>query len=146
MKTQYLKQNETAKTQTNATQWGETPGDNFGYSNESDRHNQRGLEDWEMVATMETKSAPIPYWFMALFLVLLLVAIGLTFPFWGNRPGYERDWFDWGIPAGVAWVIVMSFVIFYFVDLRHTLADRRKAREEAATNERNEEADDSNEL
>lgn len=108
------------------TQWGEKPKDNYGYKDESERHDKRGLEDWEMVEHMEANEVSIPYWFVAIFVVLLLVAIGLTFPFWGNRPGYERPWFDWGIPAGAAWVIVMSLVIYYFVDLRHVLKDKKR--------------------
>lgn len=105
--------------------WGEKPEDNYGYTDEKERHDKRGLEDWEMVEMMNQSRVSIPYWFIAIFFVLLIVAIGLTFPFWGNRPGYERPWFDWGIPAGAAWVIVMSFVIYYFVDLRHRLQERK---------------------
>lgn len=108
------------------TSWGETPENNFGYASEKERHEKRGLEDWEMVNTMEHSSISIPYWFIAIFFVLLLVAIGLTFPFWGNRPGFERPWFDWGIVAGAAWVIVMSFIIYYFVDLRHVWKAKRE--------------------
>ena len=106
--------------------WGQTSSDNFGYADDEERKEKRGLEDWEMVSSMAESKVGIPYWFIAIFFVLLLVAIGLTFPFWGNRPGFERPWFDWGIPAGAAWVIVMSFIIYYFVDLRHQLAEKRE--------------------
>ena len=100
--------------------WGETRNDHLGYQDEADRINKRGLEDWEMVEKMhQTSDHRIPYWFFALFIVLLIVATGLTFPFWGVRPGFERSWFDWGIPAGVGWVVTMSIVIYYFVDHRH---------------------------
>jgi len=106
--------------------WGQKPGDNLGYSSDSERLEKRGLEDWEMVEAMETSDQSIPYWFFAIFFVLLFIAVGLTFPFWGNRPGYERDWWDWGIPAGMAWVIVMSLVIYYFVDGRDQLKIRKE--------------------
>lgn len=100
--------------------WGQDREDHFGYRDESDRIKRRGLEDWELVEKMsETSDHRIPYWFFALFIVLLAVATGLTFPFWGVRPGFERSWFDWGIVAGVAWVVTMSVVIYYFVDYRH---------------------------
>jgi len=115
------KQND--KPATSATEevtWGEMPEDQYGYSSEEERLEKRGLEDWEMVEHMTHSEPGIPYWFFAIFIVLLLIAVGLTFPFWGNRPGYERDWWDWGIPAGMAWVIVMSLVIYYFVDGRHS--------------------------
>lgn len=116
----------TGHTSTEEAKWGQEQKDNFGYASREERLDKRGLEDWEMVQTMNESAVSIPYWFIAIFVVLLLVAIGLTFPFWGNRPGYERDWFDWGIPAGVAWVVTMSFVIYYFVDLRHVLKDKKE--------------------
>lgn len=118
------KQNETTSN-ADETAWGEQSNDNYGYRDDQERRDKRGLEDWEMVTSMEESSVSIPYWFIAIFIVLLLVAIGLTFPFWGNRPGYERPYFDWGIPLGAAWVIVMGFVIYYFVDLRHVLKEKK---------------------
>lgn len=111
---------------TRGAKWGESRSDNFGYKSDEERKDRRGLEDWEMVEEMSENNVIIPYWFIAIFVVLLLVAVGLTFPFWGNRPGYERPWFDWGIPAGVAWVVFMSFIIYYFVDLRHQLAEKKE--------------------
>ncbi len=110
-------------------EWGKKPEDNFGYQDDQERRDKRGLEDWEMVSSMNESKVSIPYWFIAIFIVLLLVAIGLTFPFWGNRPGYERPFFDWGIPMGAAWVIVMSFVIYYFVDLRHVLKEKKEKKQ-----------------
>ncbi len=116
--------------------WGEESKDNFGYANEQDRRDKRGLEDWEMVTSMEKSEVSIPYWFSALFVVLLIVAVGLTFPFWGNRPGYERPWFDWGIPLGVAWAVSMSLIIYYFVDLRFILQKKKeKAKADAEKDE-----------
>jgi len=106
--------------------WGESSDNNFGYENDDERKEKRGLEDWEMLTSMAESKVSIPYWFIAIFFVLLIVAVGLTFPFWGNRPGYERPWFDWGIPMGVAWVMVMSFIIYYFVDLRHLIAEKKE--------------------
>ncbi len=108
------------------TEWGEVSDDNYGYQDDQERRDKRGLEDWEMVTSMSESQVSIPYWFIAIFIVLLIVAIGLTFPFWGNRPGFERPFFDWGIPMGAAWVIVMSFIIYYFVDLRYVLQDKKK--------------------
>lgn len=119
--------------------WGESS--SFGYKDEEDRLNKRGLEDWEMVSSMEQSTVGIPFWFVAIFIVLLLVAVGLTFPFWGSRPGYERPWFDWGIPAGVAWVVAMSGVIYYFVEMRPAkkqkkeLAEKEKMKESSQTKE-----------
>jgi len=114
------------------TDWGEGSADNFGYKSDQERRDKRGLEDWEMVTSMEKSEVSIPYWFIALFVVLLIVAVGLTFPFWGNRPGYERPWYDSGIPLGVAWVVSMSLIIYYFVDLRHILAKKKEAKKQKA--------------
>jgi len=122
--------NETATIPTKELRWGEMPDDNVGYASKEERLEKRGLEDWEMVEHMANTEQGIPYWFFAIFIVLLLVAVGLTFPFWGNRPGYERDWWDWGIPAGMTWVIVMSVTIYYFVDGRDQ-AIKRKAEKES---------------
>ncbi len=111
-------------------QWGEDRKGNLGYKDESDRFDKRGLEDWEMVEYMSEKSDhKIPYWFFALFIILLLVAIGLTFPFWGVRPGFERPWFDWGIPAGAAWVTSMAAVIYYLVDYRVAQEEKKEQQE-----------------
>ncbi|HHM04613.1 MAG TPA: hypothetical protein ENJ19_02575 [Gammaproteobacteria bacterium] len=107
--------------------WGETAPDHLGYASEEERIRKRGLEDWEMVERMDqTSDHKIPYWFIGLFLVLLLVATGLTFPFWGVRPGYERPWFDWGIVAGATWVVVMGALIYYIVDYRKVRADKKE--------------------
>ena len=107
--------------------WGETPEDHLGYKSEADRIERRGLEDWEMVEKMSEQSDhKIPYWFFALFFILLLVATGLTFPFWGVRTGFERPWFDWGIVAGVIWVVSMAAIIYYLVDYRHRRKDKNK--------------------
>lgn len=113
---------------TEGLEWGQTPSDHLGYRSDEERLEKRGLEDWEMVEHMENSRQTIPYWFVAVFIVLLLVAVGLTFPFWGNRPGFERNWFDWGIPAGMAWVVIMSGIIYYFVDGRYALQQRRDAK------------------
>ncbi len=111
---------------TQEVEWGKIADDQMGYANEEERYAKRGLEDWEMVEKMETSEHRIPYWFIALFCVLLLVAVGLTFPFWGVRPGYERSWFDWGIPIGVAWCVSMAGIIYYMVDYRHRGSDKEK--------------------
>ncbi len=106
--------------------WGESS--TYGYKSDDERKDRRGLEDWEMLESMENSTVGIPFWFIAIFVVLLVVAVGLTFPFWGNRPGYERPWFDWGIPAGVAWVVLMSAIIYYFVEM---VPARRQKKEKA---------------
>lgn len=112
---------------TKEVQWGENRDDNFGYQTEEERISKRGLEDWELVEKMqESGDHRIPYWFIGLFAVLLLVATGLTFPFWGVRPGFERPWFDWGIVGGAAWVIFISATIYYLIDYRHQRKEQKE--------------------
>src|SRR3569623_1757404 len=113
---------------TDDVEWGQVRNDHYGYDDEAERTTKRGLEDWELVEKMsDTSDHRIPYWFIAIFFVLLLVATGLTFPFWGVRPGFERSWFDWGIVAGAAWVTSMGGLIYYLVDYRHQRKDKAKA-------------------
>ncbi len=109
--------------------WGKAIDNNLGYASETERLSRRGLEDWEMVEKIEESEHNVPYWFVAVFVVLLIVAIGLNFPFWGDRPGYERAWFNWGIPAAVAYCTIASVAIYWLVDYRHI---RNRKREEKA--------------
>ncbi len=119
-------------------EWGEKRDDHLGYKDANDRIEKRGLEDWEMVEYMSEKSDhKIPYWFIALFFILLLVAVGLTFPFWGVRPGFERPWFDWGIPAAVAWVVTMAAVIYYLVDYRISRAEKKELEQKLKSETKN---------
>lgn len=111
--------------------WGQAEEHNFGYANDAERLSRRGLEDWEMVEKIEESQHNVPYWFVAVFVVLLIVAIGLNFPFWGDRPGYERAWFNWGIPAAVVYCTAASVAIYWLVDYRH-IRNKKKADQAAA--------------
>jgi hypothetical protein len=42
------------------TKWGEVRDDNYGYANKQERLEKRGLEDWEMVQTMNESKVSIP--------------------------------------------------------------------------------------
>ena len=80
--------------------WGALPQDNFGYASNEERREKRGLEDWEMIEAIPESQERVPPWFFAVIGAVLLMAIGLSFPFWGVRPGHERPWLDWGLWAG----------------------------------------------
>lgn len=95
------------------SQWGETPKDNFGYASEEERLAKRGLEDWELVDRIPESQRNIPPWFIAVIVVVLLVAVGLSFPFWGNRAGYERTWFDWGFVAAIIYVTLGAAFVYF---------------------------------
>ena len=99
------------------SQWGETPPDHFGYSSDEERRAKRGLEDWELVETIPESQKRIPYWFVAIIVTVLLVAIGLSFPFWGNRPGHEPEWFNWGFVAAIFYIAAASALVYFMVQL-----------------------------
>ncbi len=99
------------------SQWGEQAGDHFGYASEEERKMKRGLEDWELVEKIPESQKGVPYWFAAVVVVVLLVAVGLSFPFWGNRPGYERDWVDWGFVAALFYIAAASAFVYFMVGL-----------------------------
>ena len=98
------------------SKWGEAP-DNFGYASEEERHNKRGLEDWEIVDKIPESQHNVPYWFIAVVFVVLLVAIGLSFPFWGDRPGQHRPWVDWGFAAAIVWIFFGIGFVYYMMNL-----------------------------
>ncbi len=98
-------------------QWGEIPEHNFGYASDEERMAKRGLEDWELVEKIPESQKGIPYWFVAVIIVVLLVAVGLSFPFWGNRPGVERPWFDWGYIAAFFYIAAAATFVYFMVQL-----------------------------
>jgi hypothetical protein len=105
------------KLSTVESRWGETPDDHFGYASDAERKEKRGLEDWELVEKIPESQKKVPYWFLAVVVTVLLVAVGLSFPFWGNRPGYERDWVDWGFVAALFYVAAAGAFVHFMVQL-----------------------------
>ncbi len=97
------------------SQWGERPDDYFGYSSDEERRLKRGLEDWELVESIPESQMQVPKWFIAVVVVVLLVAIGLSFPFWGDRVGYEREWFNWGFVAAIVYIGVGAAFVYMMV-------------------------------
>lgn len=99
------------------SEWGKPDSDHFGYKSEEERRAKRGLEDWELVDTIPESQKGVPKWFIAVIVVVLLVAIGLSFPFWGDRPGYERSWFNWGFGGAIIYIAVMAGFVYFMVRL-----------------------------
>ncbi len=83
------------------SKWGELRKDNFGYASDEERLEKRGMEDWELVEKIPESQQNVPYWFMAVVVIVLLVGVGLSFPFWGLRPGVEVKWTDWVLEPGI---------------------------------------------
>ena len=99
------------------SKWGKTDEAHFGYESEEDRKTKRGLEDWEIVEKVPESQKPVPYWFFAVVLVVLLVGIGLSFPFWGLRPGDNRPWLDWGYLVALVYISVAGSFVWFMVRL-----------------------------
>lgn len=98
------------------TKWGEIPDDNFGYASDEERRAKRGLEDWELVDKIPESQQPVPRWFFGIIIAVLLVAVGLSFPFWGDRPGYEREWINWGFGAALLYIAVFGTFVYFMVN------------------------------
>ena len=96
--------------------WGEIPDDNFGYASDEERRAKRGLEDWELVEKIPDSQKPVPRWFFGIIVAVMLVAVGLSFPFWGDRQGYEREWIDWGFGAALLYVAVFGTFVYFMVN------------------------------
>lgn len=99
------------------SRWGEKREDHFGYASDEERMAKRGLEDWELVETIPESQKNIPYWFIGVTIAVLLVAVGLSFPFWGLRPGDERPWVDWGFVIALFYVAAGSAFVRFMVNL-----------------------------
>ena len=108
---------ETGMTEAKASRWGEETSDHFGYASDEERLAKRGMEDWELVEKIPDSQKGIPYWFGAIVVAVLLVAVGLSFPFWGNRPGYEREWVDWGFVAAIFYISAAAALVYFMVQL-----------------------------
>jgi hypothetical protein len=103
------------------TKWGELRKDNFGYASDKERLEKRGMEDWELVERIPDSQLKVPYWFMAVVVIVLLVGVGLSFPFWGLRPGVVVKWTDWvtdpGFLGSLVYIAVASGFVYYMVNL-----------------------------
>jgi hypothetical protein len=97
--------------------WGENPPDHFGYASDEERLARRGMEDWELVTKIPASQRRVPYWFIAVVLIVLLIAIGLGFPFWGQRPGVKVQWFNWGFVAAIVYIGIAGAFVYYMTNL-----------------------------
>ncbi|MBI5451052.1 MAG: hypothetical protein HY940_06810 [Gammaproteobacteria bacterium] len=97
--------------------WGKTDDQHLGYASDEERLAKRGLEDWELLEKIPESQRGVPKWFLAVIAVVLLVAVGLSFPFWGDRPGYERSWVNWGFAAALLYIAVAGAFVYFMVNL-----------------------------
>jgi hypothetical protein len=108
---------ETKNLQAVESRWGEEASDHFGYASDEERRAKRGLEDWELVETIPESQKKIPYWFIAITITVLLVAIGLSFPFWGQRPGHHIAWFNWGFLLALFYIAGAGTLVYFMTQL-----------------------------
>jgi hypothetical protein len=103
------------------SQWGKQDRGNFGYASDEERLEKRGMEDWELVEKLQESQPNIPYWFIAVVVIVLLVGVGLSFPFWGLRPGVKVNWVDWvedpGFLGAIVYVAVAGLFVRYMTNL-----------------------------
>jgi hypothetical protein len=113
------------------SKWGTTDAAHFGYASEDERKAKRGLEDWEIVDKIPESQKPVPYWFFAVVLVVLLVGVGLSFPFWGLRPGDNHPWLDWGYLVALVYISVAGTFVWFMVRLFASGASARPGAQNA---------------
>jgi hypothetical protein len=103
------------------SQWGELRKDNFGYASNEERLEKRGMEDWELVEKIPESQLNVPYWFWAVVVIVLLVGVGLSFPFWGLRPGVVVKWTDWvkdpGFLGSLVYISLAGAFVWYMVNM-----------------------------
>ena len=112
------------------SQWGKSDSQHFGYESDEDRKAKRGLEDWELVEKIPESQKPVPYWFYAVVAVVLLVGVGLSFPFWGLRPGDNRPWLDWGFLVALVYIAIAGAFVRYMVRMYGSAGPGRRDSDE----------------
>ena len=122
------------------SKWGELRKDNFGYASDKERLEKRGMEDWELVEKIPDSQLKVPYWFMAVVVIVLLVGVGLSFPFWGLRPGVVVKWTDWvtdpGFLGSLVYIAVAAAFVYYMVNLYGSPAGGRLDSDKESQNEK----------
>lgn len=85
---------------------------------------RRALENWEMLQSREEPPLKVPWWFVVIVIGMLLSSVILTLPIMGQRSGYERPWFDWGLLVGVGYGLVFLVMIYFFMRGRKGAVNR----------------------
>ena len=123
------------------SKWGETPEDHFGYASDEERRATRGMEDWELLESIPDSQKPIPKWFFGVIITVLLLSVGLSFPYWGDRVGYERDWLDWGYAVAFVYLGVASTFVYYMVKMYGSKVGGRLDEDKTEEESKNDEAE-----
>ncbi len=97
--------------------WGHIPGDHFGYQSDQERLATRGMEDWELITQIPESQRRVPYWFIGVVVIVLLIGIGLGFPFWGQRKGAHVQWFNWGFVMAIGYVALAATFVYFMTNI-----------------------------
>ncbi len=75
---------------------------------------KKGMSDEEIIASGDglEDSSRVPRWFIAIIVVVILAAYGLSLPFWGDRVDSPRPWYTWGHVAALAYIIVFGGFVY----------------------------------
>ncbi|MDX8398202.1 MAG: hypothetical protein R8K49_07790 [Mariprofundaceae bacterium] len=76
---------------------------------------KQGMSDEEIIASGQglESSKRVPKWFWMIIVVVILIAYGLTLPFWGDRIDSPRPWFTWGHVAAFAYILVFGGFVYF---------------------------------
>jgi len=72
--------------------WGKVPDDQFGYSNEKERHAKRGLEDWELTESGVASEHHFPKWFLWSVFISAVCAISFIIYYRYTSFGKINSW------------------------------------------------------
>ncbi|MDQ6954799.1 MAG: hypothetical protein Q9M20_05085 [Mariprofundaceae bacterium] len=86
-----------------------------GQSHPHKKIKKQGMTDEEIIASgvgLESRDR-VPKWFWAIIVVVILIAYGLTVPFWGDRVDSPRPWFTWGHVGAFAYILVFGGFVYF---------------------------------
>lgn len=109
---------------------------------------KKGMTDEEIIASgvgLESRNR-VPKWFWAIIVVVVLVAYGLTVPFWGDRVDSPRPWFTWGHVAALAYILIFGGFVYFMTMMYGDDGGEAEDREEfdglSGTDKRSDHGDD----
>jgi hypothetical protein len=91
----------------------------FGGGGRRRKPRNKGMSDDEIITSGEgiESSNRVPKWFIAIIVVVVLIAFGLTIPFWGDRADAPREWFNWGQLLALGYMIVFGGFVYFMTSM-----------------------------
>jgi len=72
--------------------WGKIPDNQFGYSNEEERHAKRGLEDWELADSIKASQSHFPKWLVHFTIISIICAVSFIVYYKLTHFGQVNSW------------------------------------------------------